>query len=182
MNELVLDGLHYRKIYENDNIFYKEKIKNKLIGDSRIIHFLNNTDLDEENPADYFNVNIRPYYLIPDTQTDVMNYICYESNFTEIDNYNTIMKQGQIIFYIFCDNKTIIDRETGVARHDLLAALIVDDFAWSNDFGVQLKLVSDRPYSMDNRYIMRTLIFEHNTPNSITRKGRVDNYARRNST
>ena len=43
-----------------------------------------------------------------------------------------------------------MDKETGIARHDLLAALIIDDFAWSNDFGVQLRLVSDRPYSMDN--------------------------------
>lgn len=179
MDEKVIDALHFKKIYENDNIYYKEKIKDKLLGDDRLIHFLNNTDLDEENPDDYFNVNIRPYYLIPETQTDVMNYICYESNFTEIDNYNSIIKQGQIIFYIFCDSKTIIDKETGIPRHDLLAAIIVDDFAWSNDFGVQLRLVSDRPYSMDNRYVMRTLTFEHNTPNSISRKGKVDNYARR---
>lgn len=179
MDEKVLDALHFKKMYENDNIYYKEKIKQKLLDDSRIIHFLNNTDLDEENPSDYFNVNIRPYYLIPDTQTDVKNYICYESNFTEIDNYNTILKQGQIIFYIFCDEKTIMDRETGIARHDLLAALIVDDFAWSNDFGVQLRLVSDRPYSMDNRYVMRTLTFEHNAPNSISRNRKVDNYARK---
>ena len=179
MDEKVLDALHFKKMYENDNIYYKEKIKQKLLDDYRIIHFLNNTDLDEENPSDYFNVNIRPYYLIPDTQTDVKNYICYESNFTEIDNYNTILKQGQIIFYIFCDEKTIMDRETGIARHDLLAALIVDDFAWSNDFGVQLRLVSDRPYSMDNRYVMRTLTFEHNAPNSISRNRKVDNYARK---
>lgn len=179
MNENVKEALHYKKIYENDNVFYKEKIKKKLIGDPYIIHFLNNTSLDEENPDDYFNVNILPYYLIPDTQTDVMNYICYESNFTEINNYNSILKQGQIIFYIFCDEKTIIDKETGIPRHDLLAALITNSFAWSNDFGVQLRLVSDRPYSMDNRYVMRTLIFEHNSTNSISRKGTVDNYARR---
>ena len=182
MDEKITEALHFKKIYENDDIYYKEKIKKKLLSNKYIIHFLNNTDLDEENPSDYYNVNIRPYYLIPETQTDVINYICYESNYSEVDNYNNIIKRGQIIFYILCDNKTILDRETGIARHDLLAALITDEFNWCNDFGSQLKLVSDRPVTMDNRYIMRTLVFEHNTANNVSRKGIVDNYARRKQT
>ena len=86
------------------------------------------------------------------------------------------MKLGQIIFYIVCDNKDIFDKDTGIARHDLLAALIVDEFNWCNDFGTQIKLVSDRPSAIDSQYVGRTLIFEQMTPNSIVKNGRTYNY------
>lgn len=171
----IQDIIEYKKHYENDNIFYKEIIKDKLINNSQIIRSLNNKDLDPDCPADYVGENILPFYLIVDTQTKTKNYICFETSFDEVARYNKIMKLGQVIFYIICDNKEIYDKESGIARHDLLAALISDEFDWTNMFGTQIHLVSDRPTAIDNNYVGRTLIFEQTTTNSIIKNQKVIN-------
>ena len=167
--------IDYKKRYENDDIYYKEIIKNKLINNSNIIKSLNNSDLDPDCPADYMGENILPYYLIVETQGKAKNYICFETSFDEIARYNKVMKFGQVIFYIICDNKTIYDKDTGVARHDLLAALITDEFNWTNMFGTQIKLVSNKPVAIDNQYVGRTLIFEQTTTNNIIKDKKVIN-------
>lgn len=167
--------IQYKKQKGNDNIQYKETIKEKLINNSKIIRSLNNKDLDPDSPDDYYGTNILPYYLLVETQTNDKNYICFETSFSEVARYNNIMKLGQVIFYIICNNKDILDKETGIARHDLLAALITDEFAYSNLFGTQVKLVSDRPTAIDSQYVGRTLVFEQTAPNSIVRNGKVIN-------
>jgi len=113
--------------------------------------------------------------LLVNVQENVKNYICFETSFDEVARYNKIMKLGQVIFYIVCNNKNILDKETGIARHDLLAALITDEFDWSNLFGTQVHLVSDRPMAVDAQYVGRTLIFEQTTTNSIVKDGKVYN-------
>ena len=65
------------------------------------------------------------------------------------------------------DIRNIYDDKTGISRHDLIAALIEDDFNWCTDFGTRLKLVQDKPYAVDNNYVLRTLIFEQDTINGI---------------
>ena len=167
--------IEYKKHHEIDNIYYKEIIKNKLINNSKIIYAINNSDLDPDCPADYIGENILPYYLIVDTQTKTQNYVCFETAFAEVPRYNDTMKLGQVIFYIICDNKTIYDKNTGISRHDLLAALISDEFNWTNMFGTQIHLVTDKPLAVDNQYVGRTLIFEQTTPNSILKSQRVIN-------
>lgn len=98
---------------------------------------------------------------------------------TEQPRGNSTQKYQQIIFYILADPKNIYDRETGIARHDLIAALIQDEFDWSNDFGFQVHLVSDRPYAVDsNKYVLRTLIFEQVTPNGYSNLGNIVNKVR----
>lgn len=158
---------NYKNNYGNDNIYYKEIIKKKLSENTSILDALNNKELDPEEPDDYFGENILPFYLLANTQTKVQNYICYETSFTEVSKFNGIIKLGQIIFYILCPEKDIYDRQSGIARHDLIAALITDTFNWSHDFGMQIHLVSDKPYAVDNNFILRTLTFEQETPNSI---------------
>jgi len=167
--------IQYKKQKGNDNIQYKEIIKDKLINNSKIIRSLNNQDLDPDCPDDYYGENILPYYLLVNVQENVKNYICFETSFDEVARYNKIMKLGQVIFYIVCNNKNILDKETGIARHDLLAALITDEFDWSNLFGTQVHLVSDRPMAVDAQYVGRTLIFEQTTTNSIVKDGKVYN-------
>ena len=167
--------ISYKKEYENDNIYYKEIIKNKLINNSSIIKALNNSDLDPDSPADYLGENILPYYLIVETQGIPKNYICFETAFEELPRYNKLMKFGRVIFYIICDEKTIYDKNTGIARHDLLAALIADEFNWTNMFGTQIKLVSDKPVAIDNAYVGRTLIFEQTTTNNVIKDKKVVN-------
>lgn len=168
-------NIDYKKHFENDNIYYKEIIKNKLINNSNIIKSLNNIDLDSDCPADYMGENILPYYLIIETQGKPKNYICFETSFEEVPRYNKLMKFGQVIFYIICDNKTIYDKDSGIARHDLLAALIADEFNWTNMFGTQIKLVSDKPVAIDNNYVGRTLIFEQTTTSNVVKDKKVIN-------
>ena len=175
INKDIQEIIEYKKHHEKDNIFYKEIIKNKLINNSKIIYSLNNKDLDMDCPADYVGENILPFYMLTNTQDEVKHYICFETSFTEVPRYNNVMKLGQVIFYILCDNKDIYDRCSGIARHDLLAALITDEFNWTNMFGTQIRLVSDQPMVVDNNYAGRTLVFEQTTTNSITKNKKVIN-------
>ena len=168
----------YKKISGKDNISHKEKIKKILLNNPMILYLLNNPDLDIESPDDFFGTNIFPYYILPMTQTDVKNYICFETSFTEVARYNDIMKLGHITFYILCDNKTIQTDYPGVARHDLIGALIDDEFNWSSKLGIHLKLVEDRERAVDNNYIARIMVFEQTTLNSITSNKKVINKSR----
>ena len=122
---------------DSDNIRIKEIIKKSLINNNMIIYLLNNKELEEAeaDPSDYLGVNILPAYLIHPTQHNVQNFICYEVGFKELERYNNKMKLLQITFYILCEEKNNIEKNTGIARHDLLGALILDIFNWSNLFG-----------------------------------------------
>lgn len=74
---------------------------------------------------------------------------------------------------MLCEEKNNIEKATGIARHDLIAALLIDIFNWSNIFGPQIHVVSDIPSVVDNDYSCRTLVFEMSTDNSLakTRNG-----------
>ena len=177
-NELDIFIRDYKKKSGKDNITYKEVIKQKLINNPYLLYVLNNHDLDiEEGAEDYIGTSIYPYYLLPMAQEEVKNYICFETGFTEVKKYNEIMKLGQVTFYIMCDIKTA-QTEFGIARHDLIAALIDDEFCWGNDFGTRMKLVDDQARAIDNNYVSRIMVFEQVTPNSIISNHQVINQNR----
>lgn len=161
--------LLYKKQPDEDDVRFKEIIKEKLLNNKLIVHVLHNKEIEESEgtPDDYFGINILPYYLITPTQTNVENFICYEIGFNRQSNANRIIKYGRITFYILCDQKNIIDEDTGIARHDLLAALIKREFNWSNCFGKVVKCVSDVSSVVDNDYACRTIIYEGEFPNDI---------------
>ena len=173
----------WRDIFDSDNIRIKEKIKQALLENKYIIHVLNNHDLDEDEPDEYFDVNILPYYLVSPTQTHTENFICYDVQ-TEQQRYgmNPVMKKQFIVFHILCEQKNLIDQDTYLARHDLLAALIMDTINWSHFLGRQIHCVADVPSIVDDKYASRTLTFELELPNNISSqknsaypKGRVIN-------
>lgn len=167
-----LDFLRSLKtLNDSDNIRVKEIIKKQLIDNEMIIYLLNNKELEDQeaDPSDYLGVNILPYYLIHPTLHNVQNFICYEVQTREEYRYNNTIKMLQIVFYVLCDEKNGIDKQTGIARHDLLSALIIHDFNWSNLFGKQIHLVSDVPSVTDNDYSTRTLTFEGEFPNNIVK-------------
>ena len=114
------------------------------------------------------NSNIRPFLFIPDTQTEVKHYLCYQVAFDETPRYNSIEKYAQITFTIFVHGNDRIDKYIGIARHDLIASIIRERFNWSNIFGTQCKVISDRESTTDNNYIVRTLVFQCNVLNGIT--------------
>ena len=163
--------LDLKNVPDADNIKYKEIIKKSLINNDLIIYLLNNKDLEsiEADPSDYLGVNILPAYLIHPTQHNVQNYICYEVGYRELERYNSKMKLLQITFYILCEEKNNIEKRTGIARHDLIGAIIMDIFNWSNLFGGQIHCVSDVPSVTDNDYATRTIIFEQTTDNNLTK-------------
>lgn len=174
-NEQVQRLRDLKKLPDSDDIRYKEIIKQNLINNDLVIYLLNNKELEdaEADPSDYLGINILPYYMIHPTQHNIQNYICYETSVRELDRWNPKMKQQQIIFYVLCEEKTNIEKKTGIARHDLIAALLLDIFNWSNLFGGKIHCVSNIPSVIDNDYACRTLIFEQSTDNNLakTRNG-----------
>lgn len=166
-------------VTDNDNIRIKEIIKQKLLANDDIIHVLDNKDLQEAEAEndEYFGVNILPYYHIMGTQTDSQNFVCFtvgyenvERNFTNSSRmYNDLQRHLHVVFVVLCEQKNIKDKDTGIARHDLLAALIQNEFNFTNFFGRRIQLVSDEETVVDNKYLCRTLIFSQITDNNVTK-------------
>lgn len=160
-----LDFSEIRKLKvlpDSDDIKFKEIIKNKLLNNEYIIYFLNNKELQDSEapPDDYYGVNILPYYIIEPTQSNVQNYICFETQVKELHQFDKYRKLQQIIFYILCEERNIIEKNTYFARHDLLGALILDEFNWSNCFGERIHCVSNIASTTDKNFAIRTIIFE----------------------
>lgn len=166
-------------VTDNDNIRIKEIIKQKLLANDDIIHVLDNKELQEAEAEndEYFGVNILPFYLIPDAQTDSQNFVCFtvgyenvERNFTNSSRtYNDLQRHLHVVFVVLCEKKNIKDRDTGIARHDLLAALIQNEFNFTNFFGRKILLVSDDESTVDSNYLCRTLVFSMVTDNNVTK-------------
>lgn len=159
-----------------DDVKVKEKIKEVLLGDKYILHVLGNKELeplvedDMTNADAYYGVNILPYYLISPTQSEASNFICFETSYEKrrYDN-NRTKKNLNIIFYLIAEQKLIKDADTGIAKHDLLAALIMNKFDWTNYFGNSIHLISDQASTVDIKYACRTLVFEQITDNNIVK-------------
>ena len=79
------------------------------------------------------------------------------------------MKIQHIIFYVLCEEKNNIEKKTGIARHDLIAALLINIFNCSNLFGNKVHITSDIPSVVDNDYACRTLVFEMTTDNNLAK-------------
>ena len=169
--------LRYKEKSGNDDIRFKQIIKEKLLNNEFVVPLLNNKELEEIEAEvdDYYGVNILPYYMIKPTQTNVQNFICYDVQFKEVAYRNNIIKTCQIIFNVLCEQKNLIEENTYIARHDLIAAILLDEFNWSNCFGNQIKCVSDVASVVDNDYACRTLTFQSETTNNITINNKVIN-------
>ena len=172
---------------DDDNIRYKEKIHDALLNNVELLYALNNKELESElfdgdklnideetgellGEVDrYFgdNSNIRPYLFIPDTQTEVKHYVCYQVMFDELPRYSNIQKYTEITFNIFVNGKDRTDKLTGIPRHDLIASIIRERFNWSNIFGMQTHLISSKESVTDNNYLVRTLVFQIVDTNGI---------------
>lgn len=178
----------YADTPDDDNIRYKEKIHDALLNNAELLYALNNEELESElfdeddnllideetgellGEVDrYFgdNSNIRPYLFIPDTQTDVKHYVCYQVAFDELPRYSNIQKYTEITFNIFVNGKDRTDKSTGIPRHDLIASIIRERFNWSSIFGMQTHLISSKESVTDNNYLVRTLTFQALNLNGI---------------
>lgn len=170
---------------EDDDSKLKKEIKEKLITNKYILKALDNKALEEaEAEADeYFGRCILPYYIIHPTQVQANNFICFETRFermgTSIERYNKAMKRQQIIFYILCEQKnqdvmtgTELSggiTELGIARHDLLASLLIHEFNFYPFKGGKAQLISNVPSTTDDNYACRTLTFEFYTDANLVK-------------
>lgn len=195
----------YNKNPDDENIQYKKKIEKALLLNPCLLYALNekgleselfdkngninwewNEDLGEYEPLGewdrYFgsDSNIRPYLFIPDTQTEVKHYICYQVAFDETPRYQDTLKYTNITFTIFVHGNDRDDKLTGIPRHDLIASIIRERFNWSNIFGMQTHIVSSKESTTDNNYLVRTLVFQVVDTNGIYKttnnKTAINNY------
>ena len=190
----------YKTTPDDENIQYKKKIEKALMLNPCLLYTLNEKSLESELFDDdgninwkwnedtkeyeplgewerYFgsNSNIRPFLFIPDTQTEVKHYICYQVAFDETPRYQDTLKYTTITFTIFVHGNDRVDKLTMIPRHDLIASIIRERFNWSNIFGMQTHLISSKESTTDNNYLVRTLVFQvvdtngiYNTSNSKT--------------
>ena len=191
-NDLLNKLRAYKTTPDDENIQYKKKIEKALMLNPCLLYALNEKSLESELFDDdgninwewneeikeyeplgewdrYFggNSNIRPYLFIPDTQTEVKHYICYQVAFDEMPRYQDTLKYTNITFTIFVHGNDRNDKLTGIPRHDLIASIIRERFNWSNIFGMQTHLISSKESTTDNNYLVRTLVFQVVDTNGI---------------
>ena len=166
---------------DDDNIRYKNIIKKTLLNCPELLYSLHAKELESELFDEDGNLNIdketgellgevdryfgdqsyiRPDLFIPDTQTKVNSYVCYQVMFDELPRYANIQKYTEITFNIFVNGQDRTDELTGIPRHDLIASIIREKFNWSSIFGMQTHLISSKESVTDNNYLVRTLIFQ----------------------
>ena len=204
-NDLLNKLRSYQTTPDDENIQYKKKIEKALMLNPCLLYALNEKSLESELFDDdgninwewnedtkeyeplgewdrYFgsNSNIRPFLFIPDTQTEVKHYICYQVSFDEMPRYQDTLKYTNVTFTIFVHGNDRNDKLTGIPRHDLIASIIRERFNWSNIFGMQTHLISSKESTTDNNYIVRTLVFQVVDTNGIYKttdnKTTVNNY------
>lgn len=199
-NDLLNKLRAYKTTPDDENIQYKKKIEKALMLNPCLLYALNEKSLESELFDDDGNINwewneetkeyeplgewdryfggdsnIRPYLFIPDTQTEVKHYICYQVSFAEMPRYQDTLKYTNVTFTIFVHGNDRNDKLTGIPRHDLIASIIRERFNWSNIFGMQTHLISSKESTTDNNYLVRTLVFQvvdtngiHKTTDGIT--------------
>lgn len=204
-NDLLNKLRAYKTTPDDENIQYKKKIEKALMLNPCLLYALNEKSLESELFDDdgninwewnedtkeyeplgewerYFgsNSNIRPFLFIPDTQTEVKHYICYQVAFDEMPRYQDTLKYTNITFTIFVHGNDRYDKFTGIPRHDLIASIIRERFNWSNIFGMQTHLISSKESTTDNNYLVRTLVFQVVDTNGIhkttDKKSSIMNY------
>jgi hypothetical protein len=204
-NDLLNKLRAYKTTPDDENIQYKKKIEKALMLNPCLLYALNEKSLESELFDDDGNINwewnedtkeyeplgewdryfggtsnIRPYLFIPDTQTEVKHYICYQVSFDEMPRYQDTLKYTNVTFTIFVHGNDRNDKLTGVPRHDLIASIIRERFNWSNIFGMQTHLVSSKESTTDNNYLVRTLVFQVVDTNGIhkttDKKSSIMNY------
>ena len=158
---------------DDDIITMKRLIKQKLIDDTDILEALNNKDIDIDSPDEFLDTNIFGFIRIPQTQDTVRNFICFTVDDIEEDRYNEVIKVQYIQFNCIC-HLDDIKTDYGIDRHDLLGALVRQNFNWTNMFGLQFKLIYNKESTVDSDYYCRTLKFMAQKPNSLN-KARMDN-------
>lgn len=163
-----MDYTKFLTLPDSDNIRFKNIVKQKLLASKDILYLLNAAE-DSFEPEDYFGTYLLPYYMIDSANAEVHNYLCYETSFTELSDKNSLYRRMHLIFYIYIHRRDMIHPQSGIARHDLISALLTRSINWSEAFGMKCRLIQDKAGAADFHYAARTLIFECLAPNAISK-------------
>ena len=172
----------YKTFLQSPELLYalhEKDLESELFDKNGNINWEWNDELKEYEPLGewdrYFGVNapIRPMLFIPDTQTEVKHYVCYQVGTDDTLKYNSSEKILETIFTIFVHEDDRIDKLTGIPRHDLISSIIREKFTW---IGLELPItvpVYNKESTVDNHYVVRTLKYQSTIPNdlSITKNG-----------
>lgn len=192
-NDLLAKLRKYTETSDDDIIVIKKRIEEIFRSCPEILYALNEKDLETElfnkdgsinwewNEEEekyeaigewdrYFgaNANIRPFIFFPQTQTEVKNYVCYQVDDDESLRGNPCEKTLVVTFTIFVHGDNIMDKLTGLPRHDLIASIIREKFAW---LGVEYASTVPsrcRETVTDNNYVTRTVKYECIVPNNLS--------------
>ena len=180
-DEMLDDLRAYMITPDDDTIRLKDKIKDMLLHCPKLLCALNDKELESElfnedgtlNDTGewdaYFGENslIRPFLFIPETQDIVSNYLCYQASSDENMRRNNTMKYFVITFTILVHEKNSIDKETGIARHDLIASIIRERMAWSGIAMASAVPIYEAESVTDNNYITKVLRYQATLPNNL---------------
>lgn len=166
---------------DDDTVRLKDRIKEMLKNCPKLLWALNNSEYEAELFDEDGNLNetgewdvyfgdtslIRPFLFIPETQDNVTNYICYQVSTEENMRYNSTMKYLVITFTIFVHEKDSIDKETGIARHDLIGAIIRELMAWSSVTMGHATPIFESESVTDTNYVTKVLKYQAAMPNNL---------------
>lgn len=176
----------------DDIQMYKNTIMNALIENQDLLWTLHNKDLQKlicyktDDKGDYIlnengerkeflngdaykNVQIFNFLKIPDIQSTVKNFVCFDVNDDGLGRYNESIIKRNIVFRTVSHEKDV-DTDWGIARHDLLAAIIKNAFDWSNICGMHIEKIQDKGRIAENGYYYREFIYEASVPNNLINK------------
>lgn len=156
---------------------YKYLIMDILTKNQDILKTLHRKDLAQEdkkingllNGDLYRDVAIFNYLKIPNTQSEVGNFICFEVDDIEQVRYNEALITKQITFRTVAHGDDV-KTDWGIARQDLLAMIIKSEFDWSNIFGMHISKVYDKGRVSEDGYYYREIIYETTTANNLVNK------------
>lgn len=171
------------RLWNSDVGTVKRKIKQKLIENQDIRDLLNDDDLKDTNDySNYLYHNIFPFLVIPDSIYESRSYICFKVDDADTNYYNSVRKDNPLmkvveIEFMVVVHKDVVETSYGIDRHDALAYVIKQLFAYSEKlFGFRLRCVSDIEGVTDNNFVTRTLTFEVEEPSNLTDTRRRNAY------
>lgn len=172
----------------NDIIWKKDKIMQMFKEDPDLLEILGqkskrpfNKYADKDNPTEEelalrkeiieYNAKIEHKQIIPwlklnDIQKEVLNFIMFDIDDTDVSYTNNAIK-NQYLIVMCLVHEDDMETEYGIARTDLLDYIVKDLLCWSNALGMQAKCVNDFQDIIDSKYYARTIKFKIETPNNM---------------
>ena len=125
-----------------------------FVDNENIVTYINNTDIND--PVDLIGDNIFPNPYIPDTQSEVKNYICMDIYVPRVKDM--LFKDVQIVVNIFSHKNSSTYK--GKSRVDLINVEVDKILNGSFDFGIdKVDLVSVMPYIPNSSFFGKQIIY-----------------------